>query len=129
MTKIEREIRSEIAKAVQHLGGSAELVATIEGKTKEEMYDAAEQLNADHYLLASIGLWGDTLEDDQVLANLRKWNAGAAAVNRMADDLTDDERKLLVNVLTVEIEAGEFPLSPRIVALKGIKAKLKGESC
>ncbi len=129
MTKIEREIRSEIAKAVQHLGGSAELVATIEGKTKEEMYDAAEQLNADHYLLASIGLWGDTLEDDQVLANLRKWNAGAAAVNRMADDLTDDERKLLVNVLTVEIEASEFPLSPRIVALKGIRTKLKGESC
>ena len=64
-----------------------------------------------------------------MLANLRKWNAGAAAVNRMADDLTDDERKLLVNVLTVEIEASEFPLSPRIVALKGIRTKLKGESC
>src|ERR1700688_1938419 len=60
MTKIERQIRSEIAKAVRHLGGSADLVATIEGKTKEQMYDAAEGLNADRELLALIGSWGDT---------------------------------------------------------------------
>jgi hypothetical protein len=38
--------------------------------------------------------------------------------------LSDDERKLLA----VEIEASKFPLSPRIVALKAIRAKLRGES-
>src|SRR6266478_9779002 len=128
MTELEREIRSEITRAVQQLGGSPELVATIEGKTKEETYDAAEQLNADRCLLETIGSWGDTMEDEEVLANLRKWNAGAAAFNRMADDVTDHERKLLVNVLTAEIEASEFPLSPRIVALKGMRARLRGES-
>jgi hypothetical protein len=46
----------------------------------------------------------------------------------MPDALSDDERKLLVNVLTVEIETSNFPLSPRIVALKAIRAKLRGES-
>ena len=79
MTEIEREIRSEIAKAVRELGGSAELVATIEGKTKEEMYDAAERLGADRYLLAAMGSWRGTLTDKQVLADLREWNAGGAA--------------------------------------------------
>jgi hypothetical protein len=36
MTLTEREIRSEIAKADAHLGGSPELVATIEGKPKRK---------------------------------------------------------------------------------------------
>jgi len=34
----------------------------------------------------------------------------------MAVDLTDHERQLLANILTVEIEASRFPLSPRIEA-------------
>jgi hypothetical protein len=42
-------------------------------------------------------------------------------------DLTNDERKLLVNLLTVEIEASKFPLSPRIELLKRVRAKLRGE--
>ncbi len=46
----------------------------------------------------------------------------------MPDSLTDEERKLLVNVLTVEIEGSKFPLSPRIVALKAIRAKLRGKA-
>jgi hypothetical protein len=79
MTELQREIRSEIAKAVRELGASAELVATIEGKTKDEMYDSAKQLGADRYLLATIGSWGDTIEDADVLSMLREWNAGAAA--------------------------------------------------
>jgi hypothetical protein len=70
MTDLEREIRSEIAKAVARLGGSPEFVATIRGASKKKMYDAAEQLGADRYLLATIGSRGDTL---------KQWNAGAAA--------------------------------------------------
>jgi hypothetical protein len=46
----------------------------------------------------------------------------------MAIDLTDDERKPLVNLLTVEIEASKFPLSPRMEMLKRIRAKLRGEA-
>jgi hypothetical protein len=45
----------------------------------------------------------------------------------MTVDLTDGERHTLVNMLTVEIEASKYPLSPRIEALKRIRAKLRGE--
>jgi hypothetical protein len=45
----------------------------------------------------------------------------------VADDLTDEERRLLVNLLTVEIEASKFPLSPRIELLKRVRAKLRGD--
>ena len=41
----------------------------------------------------------------------------------MIIDLTDEERTLLINMLTVEIEASKFPLSPRIDALKRFRAK------
>ena len=41
--------------------------------------------------------------------------------------LTDDERQLLINLLTVEIEGSRYPLSPRIVMLKRITAKLRGK--
>lgn len=45
----------------------------------------------------------------------------------MPNDLTDDERKLLVNMLTLEIEGSKFPLSQRVEALKRIRAKLRSE--
>jgi hypothetical protein len=44
-----------------------------------------------------------------------------------AVDLTDEERHALIGLLTTEIEASRYPLSPRIVLLKGIRAKLGGE--
>jgi len=129
-------IQSEIAKAIRDLGGSPELVATIEGKTKEQMYRAAERLGADRHLLAAIGSWGDTMNDEDVLRHpprLERCALGSAAApsphaKLMAVDLTDDERKLLVNLLTVEIEGSKFPLSARIESLKRIRAKLRGES-
>jgi hypothetical protein len=43
-------------------------------------------------------------------------------------DLTDDERQALINMLTVEIEASKFPLSPRIEQLKRIGDKLRSET-
>ncbi len=45
----------------------------------------------------------------------------------MSVDLADDERTALINLLTVEIEASKFPLSPRIEQLKRIRAKLRGD--
>jgi hypothetical protein len=74
LTEVEREIPSEIAKTVQSLGGSPELVATIEGKTKEQIYRVAERLGADRYQLAAIGSWRDILSDERVLQDLRDWN-------------------------------------------------------
>jgi hypothetical protein len=46
----------------------------------------------------------------------------------MTDSLTDEERRALVNLLTVEIEESKFPLSPRIAQLKRIRAKLRNEA-
>jgi hypothetical protein len=60
------------------------------------------------------------------LADLRQWNAGQTA-EAVTVDLTDDERQALVNLLTVELDPHKFPLSPRIEALKGIRAKVRGE--
>jgi hypothetical protein len=73
-------IRNELYKALESLGASSKvLAATINGATtKDEIYKTAERLGADRYLLATIGSWGDTLEDAEVLSNLKEWNAGAA---------------------------------------------------
>lgn len=46
----------------------------------------------------------------------------------MLDDLTDEERRLLVDILTLEITGSKFPLSPRTESLKRVMAKLLKES-
>lgn len=85
MTELEQIIRSELYKAVESLGGPPELLAaTINGASKEEIYEAAERLGADRYLLAAIGSWGDTLADEEVLKDLRDWNAGWSNRTRVA---------------------------------------------
>lgn len=40
----------------------------------QEIYKAADFLRADPCLLGLIGSWGDTLNDDDVLAGLRRYN-------------------------------------------------------
>ena len=83
MTPIKQLIRCELYKAVESLGGPPELLAaTINGASKEQIYDAAARLGADSRLLATIAAWGDTLADEEVLVDLREWNAGAAAEAR-----------------------------------------------
>jgi hypothetical protein len=72
-------IRREILKAVQWLGGSPKLLASLRGASKRQLYDALELRGADRELLATVGSWLDTWTDDQVLAALREWNARAAA--------------------------------------------------
>jgi hypothetical protein len=76
---IEVLIRREILKAIEWLGGSPKLVASLRGASKRRLYDALELLGADRELLATVGSWLDTWTDDQVLTALREWNARAAA--------------------------------------------------
>jgi hypothetical protein len=75
MTEIEQLIRGEIYKAIESLGGPPELLAAINGASKEELYEAAERLGADRYLPAAIGTWAEPLSDELVLQDLRDWNA------------------------------------------------------
>ena len=48
---------------------------TIEMQIRSEIYRALERLGADRKLLATVGSWGDTLTDDEVLTLLKQWNA------------------------------------------------------
>jgi hypothetical protein len=41
------------------------------------------------------------------------------------DDLTDEERRALIDLVHWEIEHSRFPLSERIKLLKGIRLKLR----
>ena len=72
-------IRAEILEALQWLGASPDLLALLKGADKDRLYDAAEKLGADRYLLGDIGSWGDTMEDADVLEMLREWNEGEQA--------------------------------------------------
>jgi hypothetical protein len=56
----------------QDLLGVSENKVRIE--IRGEIYRALEYLGADASLLATIGSWGDTLEDDDVLVLLKDWN-------------------------------------------------------
>jgi len=47
-----------------------------------ELGAALERLGADEELLAIVGSWGDTLNDAEVLAMLRKYNAGQPTLHR-----------------------------------------------
>jgi hypothetical protein len=49
---------------------------TLETQIRAEIYRAFQKLNADKRLLATIGSWGDTLDDAEVLDLLKMWNAG-----------------------------------------------------
>jgi hypothetical protein len=39
-----------------------------------EIPKALESLGADRELLATVGSWGDTLDDEEVLMLIKKWN-------------------------------------------------------
>ncbi|RJR09334.1 hypothetical protein C4588_04980 [Candidatus Parcubacteria bacterium] len=47
----------------------------IKAQIANELYRAFQKLGADNELLATIGSYGDTLDDDDVLELLRSWNA------------------------------------------------------
>jgi hypothetical protein len=40
----------------------------------EELYKTLVLLGADHQLLGTVGSWGDSLPDEDVIASLRAWN-------------------------------------------------------
>ena len=75
---IEILIRREIAKAIERLGGSPKLMASLRGASKRRLHGALELLGADHELLATVRSWHGTRADEEVLATLRAWNGRAA---------------------------------------------------
>jgi hypothetical protein len=47
-----------------------------------EFYTTLEQLSADPELLAVVGSWRDTLDDDEILAHLRSFNRTGKVLNK-----------------------------------------------
>jgi hypothetical protein len=48
---------------------------TIEQQIRAEIYRAFELVGADRELLGTIGSWGDTLDDGEILRLVEEWNA------------------------------------------------------
>ena len=51
---------------------------TIEQQIRSEIYRAFELLGADRHLLAAVGFWGDSLDDESVLDLLKEWSTDQA---------------------------------------------------
>lgn len=73
-------IRDEICRAAELLGADGE---EFRAMRPGRIYDALEDLGADTHLLAVVGSWGDTLDDTHVLEQLRRWNRGKPALDRV----------------------------------------------
>jgi len=99
MTELEREIRSEIAKAIQSLGGSPQLVATIEGQDQKR--DVRRSLGADRYLLATIDSRGDPPYQRSGAGEPHEMERGGRGGDSpgVTVDFTDEERAALINLL------------------------------
>ena len=67
------EILNEIATAIRKLGGGPDMVDLTDTR---QVNRVLELLGADIYLLATIGSWRDTLPDEEIVSDLRDWNAG-----------------------------------------------------
>ena len=59
---------------------------TIEQQISSEIYRAFELLGADRELLAVVGSWGDTLEDEDVLTFLKEWNRDESRREKLASN-------------------------------------------
>ena len=74
MNSLETEIRAEFAKAMRKLGMPFEMIALAEKASAEEIGEAVRKWGAPVQLKALIGSWGDTLTDEELLHDLRRFN-------------------------------------------------------
>jgi len=72
-TQTETAIAIELRKAVRLLKGDPDEVLPI-GVDRAVIYSVFEQLGAKSDLLGIIGSYGDTMLDEWVLEQLRRWN-------------------------------------------------------
>jgi hypothetical protein len=75
---VNRKIVRELQQALDYLGTDRALADIGAG----DLYQKLEALEADRELLAIVGSWGDTLEDEEVLELLKHWNAAEGKAHR-----------------------------------------------
>ena len=69
---VNRQIVRELQKTLDYLGADRALA------DRSDLYQKLETLGANRELLAIVGSWGDTLDDEEVLVLLKGWNAAEA---------------------------------------------------
>jgi hypothetical protein len=68
------EIMAEIIRAIERLGGDSKTLP--EAPSTEDLVDCLRSSGADRYLIGTVASWKDTIEDDEVLNDLRRLNEG-----------------------------------------------------
>jgi hypothetical protein len=63
------------AKAIIRLGGDP---AGLNLADTQQVNRVLEFLGADVHLLCTVGSWRDTMSDEEVLGDLKRWNAGGS---------------------------------------------------
>ena len=68
---VNRKIVRELQKTLEYLGADRALADIDPG----DLYKKLEAMGANRELLAIVGSWGDTLDDNEVFDLLEDWNA------------------------------------------------------
>jgi hypothetical protein len=68
---VNRKIVRELQQALEYLGADP----TLASIGPSDLYKKLETLGAGRELLAAVGSWGDTLDDEEVLVLLKEGNA------------------------------------------------------
>jgi hypothetical protein len=74
MSSTEAEIRAEIAKAMRKTGMPEDDIALARSGTGRAISWRLQKFGAPIELLALVGSWGDTLTDEELLHDLRRFN-------------------------------------------------------
>ena len=74
---MEHEFIAEIYRALKRLGSSARPRDALQA------YAALERAGADRFLLAAVGSWRDTMDDEAVIELLRDLNAERPALDEV----------------------------------------------
>jgi hypothetical protein len=68
------EIMAEIIRAIERLGGDSKTLP--EAPSTDDLVDWLRASGADRYLIGTVASWKDTIEDEEVLDDLRRLNEG-----------------------------------------------------
>jgi hypothetical protein len=68
------QIMAEVIRAITLLGGDPRLLP--ESPTQDQILSLLRQRGADRYLIGTVASWKDTIDDVEVLDDLRRLNDG-----------------------------------------------------
>jgi len=76
MVDLTEKIVAELRRVMNTLKVPAELIEIVNLRDTAAVNRILEVAGADMHLLCTVGSWGDTISDEEVLADLRRWNQG-----------------------------------------------------